>query len=308
MFYTFHQLQIFISVCNHNSITKASEELNLTQPAVSIQLKKFQDQFDIPLTEVIGRQLHVTGFGKEIELVARKVLASSEELKFVHDRYNGLLTGEVKISIVSTGKYVMPYFLRDFAKKNPGVKISIDVTNKERVLRALTENNTDFGLISVLPDDLKTENVELLENSLYLVKSNLYGDELKDYPTLEELNKLTFIFREEGSATRDAMMQFLESQNIVPKRTMTLASNEAVKQAVQAGLGYSVMPIIGLKEEIESNTIEIIKVKGLPVKTKWNLVHAMGKKFTPASKALKKYIELNKESVINGRFSWINEL
>ena len=115
MFYTLHQLQVFLSVYNHKSITKASVELNLTQPAVSIQLKKFQDQFDMPLTEVIGRQLYITDFGEEISKVASRVIAASDEIKSVADKYKGLITGKIKISIVSTGKYVLPFFLRQLA-------------------------------------------------------------------------------------------------------------------------------------------------------------------------------------------------
>lgn len=307
MFYTFHQLQIFLSVCKFNSITRASEELNLTQPAVSIQLKKFQDQFKIPLTEVIGRKLYVTDFGQEIAAVARKVIEASDELKFVHDRYNGLLTGEVKISIVSTGKYVMPYFLREFSKDNPGVNITIDVTNKTKVMQSLTENTTDFALISVIPDDLKVENVELLDNSLYLVGSSTYGEPLPESPTIADLSELTFILREEGSATRKVMIDFLETNGIKPKRTMVLVSNEAVKQAVQAGLGYSIMPLIGLREEVKSKAIEMVEFKGLPIKTKWNLVHVIGKKFTPATAALKEYMSSNKEEVIKENFGWIKK-
>lgn len=306
MNYTFHQLQIFLAVYKHKSITRASEELNLTQPAVSIQLKKFQDQFDIPLTEVIGRQLYITGFGEEIALVANKVLDSSSEIQFVNDRYKGLLTGDIHFSVVSTGKYVMPFFLKQFAGDHPGVKITIDVTNKNQVLEALYKNTTDFALISVIPDDLKTDNIELLDNSLYLVGAthqiNQGAIELKD------LNELTFIFREDGSATKKAMTDFLDRNEIVPKRSMQLVSNEAVKQAVIAGLGYSIMPVIGLRNEIKSGDLSIIPIKGLPIKTKWNLVYNKGKKFTPATAAFQKYMDIHKLEVIESNFGWIKKV
>jgi len=304
MHYTLHQLQIFLSVYKHKSITKASEELFLTQPAVSIQLKKLQDQFDIPLTEVIGRQLYITEFGEQIAEVANRILNASEEIKMVTDQYKGLLTGIIKISIVSTGKYVMPYFLKSFIDQNPGVKFEIDVTNKQSVLNTLEENDTDFALISVIPDDLRTEKIELLENRLHLVAS----PELckKKRLKIEDLNDVTFIFREKGSATRNAMQEFLDENNIKVKRSIQLVSNEAVKQAMQAGLGYSIIPIIGLKNELATNTLKTIEVKGLPIKTKWNLVYNKGKKLSPACEAFAKHIESTREETISESFEWIS--
>ena len=118
MNYTFHQLQIFVKVCESSSVTRASEELFLTQPAVSIQLKKFQDQFDIPLVEHVGRKIFITDFGREICRVSMEILEKSEEIKYTSQQFSGLLAGKLSISIVSTGKYVMPYFLSDFIKNS----------------------------------------------------------------------------------------------------------------------------------------------------------------------------------------------
>jgi len=131
MDYTFHQLKIFLTVARLKSITNASKELYLTQPAVSIQLKKFQDQFEMPLTEVIGRQLYLTDFGSEVVGISKKILEEAEALQSITSKYKGLVTGKINISIVSTAKYVMPYFLKGFMEKYPDVEINIDVTNKD---------------------------------------------------------------------------------------------------------------------------------------------------------------------------------
>jgi len=137
MNYTIHQLKIFLKVAEYQSVTKASEALHLTQPAVSIQLKKFQDQFTIPLVEVIGRKLYVTDFGKEIAESAQKVLDEIEAINYKTKSLKGQLAGRIKISSASTGKYVMPYFLGEFLQQNPGIDLIMDVTNKSQVVQSL---------------------------------------------------------------------------------------------------------------------------------------------------------------------------
>ena len=140
MNYTLHQLQVFLKITQTQSITKAAEELHLTQPAVSIQLKNFQDQFDIPLTEVVGRKLFVTDFGKEIAVAAEKILHEVHEINYKTLAYKGQLTGRLVISVVSTGKYVMPYFLPDFLQNNPGVDLKLDVTSKTNQMYMLAKS------------------------------------------------------------------------------------------------------------------------------------------------------------------------
>jgi len=164
MHYTLNQLQVFLKVVQTESVTKASEELFLTQPAVSIQLKNFQDQFDIPLTEVVGRKLYVTDFGKEIAVAAENILNQVHAINNKTLAYKGQLAGRLKISVVSTGKYVMPYFLTDFIKKNNGVDLLMDVTNKNKVIESLEKNEVDFALVSILPSKLNVEKLDLLQN------------------------------------------------------------------------------------------------------------------------------------------------
>ncbi|MGB0522130.1 MAG: LysR family transcriptional regulator [Flammeovirgaceae bacterium] len=301
MNYTLHQLKVFLKVAENQSITRAAEELFLTQPAVSIQLKRFQDQFEIPLTEVIGRQLYLTDFGKEIVEVSKRILAEAEGIKDAVNQYKGLLTGKIKISVVSTGKYVIPYFLRSFMDKYPNVEIEIDVSNKNRVIEGLQQNSSDFYMVSVLPDDIPIHTIELIENRLYFVGSSEFKHKKI---TASSIKKLTLIFREQGSATRNAMEMFLKSKGITPSKTMYLVSNEAVKQAVNAGLGFSVMPLIGLRNELANGSLTIFPLKGLPIITNWNLIYNKGKKLSPAAQELIRFIEANKKYVFDEFFDW----
>ncbi|MFN5912716.1 MAG: LysR family transcriptional regulator [Bacteroidota bacterium] len=296
MHYTLHQLQVFYKICKTQSITKAAEELHLTQPAVSIQLKNFQEQFEFPLTEIIGRKLYITDFGREICDAAERILTEVDAIEHKVKAFKGQLFGKLKISVVSTGKYIMPYYLTEFLKNNPGIQLQLDVTNKSKVIESLEKNEVDLSLVSILPDHLQLGSVELLENNLFLVGSNHCGMNEKKYDR-KILANLPLIFREPGSGTRQSMENFLELNEIQVKKSLELTSNEAVKQAVIADLGFSVMPLIGIKNEIATGLLKLIPVDGLPITTRWNLIWQKNKKFSPVANAFLKYIEENKEQI-----------
>lgn len=305
MNYTLHQLQVFLKVTQTLSITRAAEELFLTQPAVSIQLKNFQDQFEIPLTEVIRKKVYITDFGKEIAFAAENILNEVHAINYKTLAFRGKMSGRLKLSVVSTGKYVIPYYLSDFLKMHNEIELEMDVNNKSKVLKALKNNEVDFALVSVLPKDLEIESEILIENKLHLVgNSNVDRVTKKNFHTLFSNSPL--ISRELGSATRLAMEDYISKQKIQPKMKITLTSNESVKQAVIAGIGVSVMPIIGLKNELDNGSLVLLKVTGLPILTNWRLIWLKGKKMSPVAKSFLEYIRTNKEEVKQSHFKWIN--
>ncbi len=306
MNYTLNQLKVFLKITQTHSITKAAEELHLTQPAVSIQLKNFQDQFEIPLTEVVGRQLYITEFGKEIADAAELILEGVNQLNYKTQAHKGHLTGRLKLSIVSTGKYVMPHFLSDFLKRNEGVELHMDVTNKSKVIESLEMNQVDFSLVSVLPDALAVDNIKLMQNKLYLVTANetKFKRTANDYSIFEQL---PLIYRESGSATRLLLERFIKENNLNVVKKMELTSNEAVKQAVIAGLGSSIMPLIGIKNELNNGELQIIPLKKFPIKTYWHLIWLKNKKFSSAAKAYLTYLKKEKDSLIKNKFEWFEE-
>lgn len=304
MHYTLHQLIIFLKITETKSITKASEALHLTQPAVSIQLKKFQDQFDIPLTEVIGRQLYVTDFGKEIALAAQKIVYEIQAINYKTSSFKGQLSGRLKISVVSTGKYVIPYFITDFLKENSAVELELDVTNKLKVIESLQYNEVDFSLVSILPENMDIEKIDLMENRLYFVgnKEYIFSEKMNDKSIIENI---PIIYREKGSGTRQVMERFLESNKLQLVKKMELTSNEAVKQAVIAGLGCSIMPLIGIKNELNNGDLHIIPIKGLPLRSTWSLIWLKQKNPSPVAKAFTEYLLSNKTKIMKEKFSWI---
>ncbi|MDP3392650.1 LysR family transcriptional regulator [Sediminibacterium sp.] len=298
MNYTLNQLQIFLKVVETQSVTKASEELHLSQPAVSIQLKNLQDQFEIPLTEVVGRKIYITDFGKEIALAAAEIINQANAINNKTLAYKGQLAGRLKLSVVSTGKYIMPYFLTEFIKLNNGIELNMDVTNKSKVIESLEKNEIDFALVSILPSSLNIEKLDLLQNKLYLVGNNKPKLSIKDIP---------IIFREQGSGTRQTMEKYFEKNQLSIQKKMELTSNEAVKQALMAGLGYSIMPLIGIKNELQNKELQIINTKGLPIKTTWSLIWLKGKKHSPVSLAFLNHLKKEKATIIKEKFSWYEQ-
>lgn len=303
MDYTIHQLRVFMKVAEYGSITRAAEELHLSQPAVSIQLRNFQEQFEIPLTEVIGRKLYVTAFGKEIAHATERILNEIDTVNQKTMSYRGQLTGTLRVSVVSTGKYIMPFFLSGFLKQQQGVDLKLDVTNKSSVIRSLEMNEVDFSLVSVMPDNLSLHRLELMQNKLYLVgnSESPFNQKTHDRKIIETI---PLIYREPGSATRHAMEQFIIKNKLQVRKKMELTSNEAVKQAVISGMGYSVMPLIGIKNELKLGDLKIITVKGFPMKSTWNLVWLKGKKFSPVAAAFLDYLKKEKENIIKEKFNW----
>ncbi len=301
MNYTLHQLTIFLKVVETQSITKTAEALHLSQPAVSIQLKNFQEQFYIPLVEIINKKVYITEFGFEIAESARTILNELNTIDQRLHKYKGLLAGTIKIASVSTGKYVIPYFLSDFLKKHENIELRLDVSNKTKVIESLEKNETDFALVSVLPDHLQLNKIELMPNLLFLVGNT---DGFKEHASANKLvlESLPLIYREEGSATRNAMEKFIEKNKIKVRKKIQLTSNEAVKQAVIAGIGYSIMPLIGIKNELKNKQLHIIPVKGLPLKSTWNIVWLKNKNLSPISKAFTKMLSENKTDIIKEHF------
>jgi len=303
MNYTLHQLKVFLVVTEVQSITKASEILNLSQPGVSIQLKNLQAQFEIPLTEVIGRQLYVTDFGKTIAESSKRILKEVEDIDFRSSAFKGKLSGKLKISIVSTAKYIMPFFLGSFLEKHPDISLDLDVTNKSKVIKSMEKNEVDFAMVSVLPENLLIEREYLLSNKLYLVGNKQQIGSIKNL-SIDIFKKLPLIYREQGSGTRLVMEKYIQEKQLPVQMKTQLTSNEAVKQAVLAGIGCSIMPLIGIKNELLNDDLHIIPVEEFPIVSNWNLIWQKQKRFSPVAAAFLDHIRTNKEDIIKTHFSW----
>lgn len=308
MNFTLHHLKVFLVVAEMKSITLAARVLNMTQPAVSIQLKNLQDQFDLPLTELIGRKLYVTDFGREIENIARRVLNEVDSIKDHSLRFKGVLSGKLRIAAASTGKYILPYYMRNFLAENPHVELDMEVSNKNKVVERLRNNEADFVLLTVMPTDMDLYEEVLMPNRLYLfgASENVHSIQQNTSNTL--FRDLPLIFREEGSGTRHVMQQFFQKSNISPRIGLSLNSTEAVKQAVLAGLGYSVLPLVSVVDELMLNKLSIIPVKGFPLRNNWRLVWLQKKQLTAVASAFLSYIKEHKQQIYQTHFSHLEKI
>ncbi|MCS5491740.1 LysR family transcriptional regulator [Algoriphagus limi] len=294
---SFNQLRALHAVAQYESITKAAKSLDMTQPAVSMQLKNLQDQFDVPLTEMIGKKVHITEFGNELVEITDRIF---EELGQIEQRMlelKGLLAGKIRISSVSTGKYIIPYLMAEFMKLHPHVEISLEVSNRYKVLAHLEENSTDLALVSISPQDMDLETLTLADNKWYLVASPENAEKYQKFIEENNWQKIPFILREKGSGTRVMMEKFFEDRDITIQSKMELATNEAVKQAVMAGLGATILSQYSMRKEIPEGRIKILEVDGLPLEADWKLVWLRQKKHSPAVLAFIRWISENHEEV-----------
>ena len=248
--------------------------------------------------------MYVTEFGLEIAEIAKRIIAEVAKIDDKTFAFKGILSGKLKLSVVSTGKYVMPYFLSGFVKTFSEIDLEMDVTNKSKVIESLKSNEVDFALVSVLPTDLNISNEPLLENKLYLMRKN-DCEKLKTKSKKLFFEDIQLLYREEGSGTRFVMEKFFEKNNIKTNIKMQLTSNESIKQAVIAGLGYSVLPIIGCRNEIANKQLQIIDVDGFPIKSEWNLIWLKNKNMSPVAKKFLQYIRLEKEAIRKAHFDWV---
>jgi DNA-binding transcriptional LysR family regulator len=308
MNYTLHQLKVFLTIVESESISKAAQLLFLSQPAVSIQLKNLQEQFDIPLTELVGRRIFITDFGREIAAAAASILSEVERINHKTLAYQGKLAGKIKISVVSTGKYVIPYFLSGFLKQHSGLDIQVDVTNRQKVLGNLEKNEIDLALVSVLPDVLPVERLVLMPQLLYLFGKAGIACNVQQKKGSFDWKNNPLIFREKGSGTRYLMEKYLVEHKVDYFQKLELSSNEAVKQAVLAGIGYSVLPHVSLKYELNAGDLEIIPLPDFPIISEWQLIWLRGRKMMPATEALIDYLRSNAPAIVQEHFNWLPRL
>ncbi len=302
MHYTLHQLLVLARVAEYQSITKAAEALHLSQPAVSIQLKKLQEQFQVPLFHIRSKKVFMTDFGAVLVQTALEMANKLEALHYQSKGAAGALSGRLSLSIVSTGKYIIPYLMADFMKIHPHVDISLEVSNRYNVLAHLQENSTDLALVSIWPEDLDLESIVISENNWYLACAYDKLDFFKKEIEAGNWSKVPMILREKGSGTRTMMEKFFSDREIHVESKMELATNEAVKQAVMAGLGASVLSNFSMTQELKDKRLALIPYPGFPLKADWRLIWLKQKKHAPAVNAFIRWLGENRTEIFKDHF------
>lgn len=283
---TLHQLRLFHSVGKHLSFTRAAEELHLTQPAVSIQIKRLEDSVGMPLMEHMGKRVFMTDAGRELFEACRDVL---ERLRVLNEDMIGMeegVKGPLNVSAITTAKYFMPHLLGVFLRDYPRVEPRLTITNQAKIIRRLEDNLDDLVIMGTMPDSLTIalEAEYFLDNPLVVVAPPDHPLVGRRNITLERIAQERFISREQGSGTRAARIKLFADHGVEVNTYMELGSGEAIKQAVMAGLGISVLSTHNLRLELDAGLLAVLDVQHFPLMRQWYAVHLKGKKLSNTSK------------------------
>ena len=287
---TIRQFQIFEAVAQHLSFTRAAEMLYLSQPAVSMQIKQLESEVELALFERMGKRLFLTEAGKELLIYARNISQQLVELDEVMDEIRGSERGSVTIAVATTANYFALKLLGEFYKRFSATNISLDVTNRESLLKHLNDNTVDMVIMGQPPEDIDVEATPFMDNPLVVIAPK--GHELtrqKQIP-LSVLQQETFIMREHGSGTRIAMERFFEQSGYSISSVMEMSSNEAINQAVEAGLGLGIVSHHTLELELALERLEVLDVESFPIMRHWYLVHRKGKRLTALMDEFKRLV------------------
>ncbi|MCO6412672.1 MAG: LysR family transcriptional regulator [Thiogranum sp.] len=287
---TLRQLRIFDAVARNQSFTRASEQLHLTQPAVSMQVKQLEEAVGLPLFEQVGKQIYLTEAGEEMQRYASAVLSILEEADQVFDEMKGMERGRLRIAVASTANYFVPRLLAAFCQRYPRVKVSLDVTNRERLLEALSDNETDLVIMGKPPQKMDLVAEIFMDNPLVAIappSHPLAGE--KNIP-LQRLQEETFLIREKGSGTRSATERFFVEHGLSLSSTMEMSSSEAIKQGVEAGLGLGLLSLHTLEMELALKRLVVLDVSGLPIMRNWYIMHRSGKRLSAVAQQFKRFV------------------
>ena len=280
---TFRQLEIFEAIARLGSFTRASEELYLTQPTVSMQMKKLTDMVGVPLVEQVGKKLFLTDAGKELAQSCREVFGIMDRFTMSVAEQQGLKKGRLALAAVSTASYFAPRLLGEFSKLYPGVEVSLKVTNREQLLASLADNLADLYILGQPPNDIDVVAKAFMCNPLVVLAAPDHPLAGKKNIPLARLAKEPWLIREEGSGTRAAIERLFVEEGLEFRPRMALGSNEAIKQAILAGLGIAVMSTHSLTLN-SPDQFAILNVKGFPICRQWYAVYPSGSQLSAVTR------------------------
>ena len=288
---TFRQLQVFEAVARHLSFTHAAEELFLTQPAVSMQVKQLESAVGIPLYEQLGKSIHLTEAGKLMFRYSTEIRSQVNEAEKELDDLKGTEGGLLQIAVASTVNNFAARLLSEFCQQYPRIRVSFDVTNRATLLKKLEANESDLALMGSPPADMDLVGEPFMDNPLVVIappSHPLVGE--KDIP-LKKLKDDPLLMREVGSGTRVAMERFfLEKKNFKLISSIEMNSNEAIKRSVEAGLGLGIVSLHTIELEKELGRLEVLDVRSFPIVRQWYIVYRKGKRLSIAAESFKSFV------------------
>jgi DNA-binding transcriptional LysR family regulator len=290
MHITLRQLRIFEAVARFSSISRAATELHLTQPAVSMQVKQLEDQIGLPLLEQIGKRLFLTEAGAELRTHAQRFAAQTLEMTAAMDQFRALQRGWLRLAVVSTANYFLPPLIVSLSERHPGMRISLQVANRESVLAALADNRTDLGVTGQPPDSADLIGQRFMDNPLVVIAAPTHPLAAAGPISMARLARETLVVREPGSGTRAAIERHFAEHGLEYHPGCELNTNEAIKQAVQAGLGCGVVSEQTIDLELETRRLVVLPVEGFPLIRGWYIVHRCEKRLSAAALAFRELL------------------
>ena len=287
---TLHQLKVFEAAARHGSFTRAAQELYLTQPTVSIQVKQLTQAIGLPLFEQVGKRLFLTDAGKELHSTSQAIFERLSQMEMTIADLKGMKQGYLRLAVITTAKYFIPRLLGPFCQNYPGINVSLKVKNHEQLLERMDDNLDDLYILSRPPEEDDLEVTAFLDNPLVIVapaKHILAG--VKDIP-VQRLAEEHFILREQGSGTREAALQFFQANGVEIQVKLDLGSNEAIKQAITGGLGLSVLSYHTLTSVGSTHDLTVLDVEGFPIHRQWHVVYPKGKQLSVVATTFFEYL------------------
>jgi DNA-binding transcriptional LysR family regulator len=294
---TVRQLKVFEAVARHLSYTRAAEALYLSQPATSMQIKQLEDVVGIPLFEQFGKKIFLTNAGKEFQQYCHNILQQLNDAESMFANLKGM-HGKLTICVASTAGYFTPQLLAEFCKLHPKAQVSLNVTNREKLLTLLAHNEMDMAIMGRPPEGHDLEAISFMDNPLVIIapiNHPLVND--RNIP-MARLAQETFLIREQGSGTRTAIEHFFAERNIELTTGTEMSTNEAIKQAVQAGMGLGILSQNTIQLELETKRLTVLDVANFPIQRHWYVIHRKGKRLTTVAEAFKKFLLENSKAKV----------
>ena len=299
--FTLRQLQVFEKVASHLNYSRAAEELYLSQPAVSMQIKQLEAHIGLPLFEQMGKKIFLTEAGRELFHYSRNITQQLVEMQAVFSEMKGLGQGRLSLSVVNTANYFTPQLLARFCRRYPGISVNLHVANRDAVLKQLADNSTDLAIMGQPPDGIDVSAESFLDNPLVVIASPGHPLTKLKRVKFARLAEETFLSREQGSGTRSAMERIFAEHKIQPRIRMEMETNEAIKQAVQAGMGLGILSQHSIELELETKRLAMLNVEHFPLMRHWFVAHRSSKRLSGAALAFKDFLLTEAESMAASR-------
>jgi LysR family transcriptional regulator, low CO2-responsive transcriptional regulator len=287
---TFRQLKVFEAAARHLSYTRAAEELHLSQPGVSMQIKQLEEAVGLPLFEQIGKKMHLTVAGKEIYIYSQSIGHLLDEAEVVVEELKGVQSGRLAISVATTASHFATRLLAAFSQRYDGVTISLDITNRASIREQLEANRPDLVIMGQPPDGVEVKSEAFMENPLVMIAPPSHPLVKEKNILLKKFEDERFVVREAGSGTRGAIQRFFDEHSVSFHTGIEMSSNEAIKQAVEAGLGLGIVSIHTLELELETKRLVMLDVEDFPIMRHWHIVQRSGKRLSPVAQTFKQFV------------------